>query len=48
MTILNVIDLSKYFDISYTFNIENLVDYNGLDFNSSNLLVDKPSCELFF
>ena len=40
-----VIDLLKIFDISYTFNVEDLVDYD-LDFNPSNSL-DKPSGEPF-
>ena len=39
-----VIDLA---DISYIFNVKNLVDYKGLDFNPNNSLVDKPSSELF-
>jgi len=39
-----VIDLSQDFDISSTFNIEDIVDYNGPDFNPNNPL-DKPSHE---
>ena len=41
------IDLLVSFDINSIFNIENLVDYKGLDFNDSNPLDDKPSHELF-
>ena len=40
-----VIDFSQDFDISSTFNIEHLVDYNGLDFNPSNPLDDESSIE---
>ena len=43
----HVVDLSKYFDINYTFNIEDLVDYKNFDFNSINPQDDKPSLELF-
>ena len=42
-----IIYLPKDFDISYTFNIEDLVNYKGLNFNPNNPLVDKPSPELF-
>ena len=42
-----VIDLSKSFGMSYIFNVEDLVDYKGLHFNSRNPLVDKPFPESF-
>ena len=42
-----IINLPKDFDINYTFNVENLVNYKGLEFNPNNLLVNKPSSELF-
>ena len=42
-----VLDLLIDFGISSTFNVENLVDYKGPDFNSSNTLVDEPFPELF-
>jgi len=42
-----VVDLSKNFDISFTFNVENLLDYKGPDFNFSNSLVDEASLSLF-
>ena len=38
-----VIDISKDFGISSTFNIEDLLNYKSSDFNPNNLLVDKPS-----
>jgi len=40
-----VIDLSQDFSISSTFNVKNLVDYKGLNFNPSNPLDDEPSPE---
>ena len=40
-----VIDLSQDFSISSTFNFEDILDYKGSDFNSSNLLNDEPSPE---
>ena len=39
-----VVDLSKDFEISPTFNVKNLMNYKGLDFI---LLIDKFSLELF-
>ena len=43
-----VIDLFKDFGINFTFNIEDLVDYKGPDFNFSNPLVNVPSFEPFY
>jgi len=43
-----VINLPKKFDISYTFNVEDLVDYKGPDFNPNNLLVNEPEPEHVF
>ena len=40
-----VVDLSQDFGISSTFNIEDLVNYKGPDFNPSNLLDDELSLE---
>ena len=42
-----VIDLLEDFEINPTFNIENLVEYKGLNFNPSNPLVDEPTPEPF-
>ena len=42
-----IIDLPKDFGITYTFNIENLVDYKGLDFNPNNPLANNSSPEPF-
>ena len=39
-----VINLPEDFKISFTFNVENLVDYEGPDY----LLVNKPSPESFY
>jgi len=36
------------FDISSIFNIEDLVDYKGFDFNSTNFLIDEPSRKPIF
>ena len=36
------------FGISSIFNIEDLVDYKGFDFNPSNFLIDEPSQEPIF
>ena len=36
------------FGISSIFNIEDLVDYKGFDFNHSNFLIDEPSHEPIF
>jgi len=41
-----VIDLLENFEISPTFNIEDLVDYKGLGVNPSNSLVHGPTPEL--
>ena len=43
-----VIDLPKSFHINFAFNIEDLMDYKGLDFNLSNQLDDEPSHEPIF
>ena len=43
-----VIDLLKDFDISSTFNVENLLDYKCSDFNSNNILVDEPELKPIF
>jgi len=43
-----VIYLSKDFSISSAFNIENLVDYKGIDFNPSNFFIDEPSYKPIF
>jgi len=40
-----VIDLPQDFDISSIFNIKDLVNYKGPDFNPSNPLDDEPSLE---
>ena len=42
-----VIDLPKDFGLNSAFNIENLVKYNGLNFNPSNPLVDELTPEPF-
>jgi len=42
-----VIDFYQDFSMSSTFNIEDLVDYKGSDFDPSNLLNDEPSLGLF-
>ena len=44
----HIVDLSKDFGINYIFNIEDLVDYKGLDFNPKKSLVHGPSPELMF
>ena len=43
-----IINLHIDFEISPTFNIENLVDYMSHNFNPSNPLVDEPYPEPFF
>ena len=43
-----IIDLPQDFGISFTFNIENLMDYKGPDFNPNNPLDDQPSLEPTF
>jgi len=43
-----VINFPKNFDISSTFNVENLIDYKGPYFNPTNPLVNEPSPELIF
>ena len=43
-----VIDLLKDFDISSTFNVENLLDYKCSDFNPNNILVDEPELKPIF
>ena len=42
-----VIDLLKKFDISYTFNVEDLMDYKGLALNPRNSLINKPPWIIF-
>jgi len=42
-----VIDLPEDFEINPTFNIEDLVEYKGPNFNHSNSLVDEPAPEPF-
>ena len=42
-----VIDLPKDFRINPIFNIKDLVEYKGPNFNTSNPLVDEPTPELF-
>ena len=42
-----VIDLPEYFRIDSTFNVEDLVNCNGPDFNHSNPLVGESSPEPF-
>ena len=42
-----IINLPESFGISSTYNIEDLVDYEGPDFNSNNPLVDESSMGLF-
>ena len=42
------IDISKNFAISYTFNVEGIVDYKGPEFNPSNPLVDETEPEFVF
>ena len=43
-----VIDLPEDFEINPTFNIEDLVEYKGLNFNPRNPLVDEPTLEPFY
>ena len=43
---IHIIDLRNDYSINYTFKVENLVDYKGLDFNASKSLVDNS--EPFF
>ena len=43
-----VIYLSKDFGISFIFNIGDLVDFNGITFNSRNFFIDEPSYEPIF
>jgi len=43
-----VINLLKDFGISSIFNIEDLVDYNGLYFNPSNFFINELSLEPIF
>jgi len=43
-----VIDFSEDFEINHTFNIEDLVEYKGPNFNPSNPLVDESTPEPFF
>jgi len=42
------IDLLKNFGTSFIFNVEDVVDYKGLDFNPGNPLVDEPFPEPIF
>jgi len=43
-----IIDLLKIFDISSIFNVEDLMDFKGSDFNPNNSLVDEASLEPIF
>ena len=42
-----VIDLPKDFEINSTFNIEDIVEYKGSNFNPSNPMVDELTPEPF-
>ena len=41
------VDLPEDFEINPTFNIEDLVEYKGPNFNPNNSLVDEPTLEPF-
>ena len=43
-----LIDLFQDFSISFTFNVEDLVNYKSPDFNPNNLLIDEPFLKPFY